>query len=161
MENVYKIAADGFKEWPITQKLLEIYEMHQRGEWEGPNSVYDAWLLSSNSRRKRFPYKLFTKISPDWEEKKNQVFEEENRVEFSLKGQSSLHATVDIDDKNNSRHSSSKSENKHIMLDSSEQDLSSSYRGTQDSDTEDDSSTNGSASEKKLIYFYERIRFRK
>ena len=94
------------------------------------------------------PYKLFTQSSPDWEEKKNQLFEEENRVEFSLKGHSSLHATVDIDDKNNCRPSSSKSENKHIMLDSSKQDLSSSYRGTQDSDTEDDSSTNGSASEK-------------
>ena len=38
-------------------------------------------------------------------------------------------------------------ENKHIMLDTSEQDLSSSYRDAQDSDAEDDSSTNGSASE--------------
>ena len=37
------------------------------------------------------------------------------------------------------------------MLDNSDQDLSSSYRDTQDSDTEDDSSTNGSASEQKLF----------
>ena len=50
---------------PITQKVLEIYEMHHRGEWEGPD----------------FPYKFFTKIYPDKEEKKNQLFEEENRVE--------------------------------------------------------------------------------
>ena len=45
MEKVYKIATGGFKELPITQKVLEIYEMRQRGEWEGPDSVYDAWLL--------------------------------------------------------------------------------------------------------------------
>ena len=142
MENVYNIATGGFKELPIIQKVLEIYEMRQMGEWEGHDSVYNAWLLLNNSRRKWFPYKLFTKVCPDWEEKKNQFFEEENRVEFSLENQSSQHSTVDIDDKNNYRPSSSKSENKHIMLDTSEQDLNSSYRDTQESDTEDDSSTN-------------------
>ena len=30
MEKVYKIATGGFKELPITQKVLEIYEMRQR-----------------------------------------------------------------------------------------------------------------------------------
>ena len=113
--------------------------------------MYDAWLLSNNSKRKWFPYKLFTKIYPDWEEKKNQPFEEEKRVEFSLEDQTSLHSTVDIDDRNNCRPSSSKSENKHIILETSEQDLSSSYRDTQDSDTEDDSSTDGSASDQNLF----------
>ena len=111
MEKVYKNATGGFKELPITQKVLEIYKMRQRREWEGPISVYDAWLLSDNSKRKWFPYKLFTKIYPDWEEKKNQPFEEEKRVEFSLEDQTSLHSTVDIDDRNNCRPSSSKSEN--------------------------------------------------
>ena len=75
MKKVYKIATVGFKELPITQKELEIYEMRQRGEWEGPNSVYDACLLPNNSRRKWFPYNIFTKLYPDWEEKKNQLFE--------------------------------------------------------------------------------------
>ena len=32
IEKVYKIATGGFKELPITQKVLEIYEMRQRGE---------------------------------------------------------------------------------------------------------------------------------
>ena len=45
IEKVYKIATGGFKALPITQKVLEIYEMRQRGEWEGPDSVYDVWLL--------------------------------------------------------------------------------------------------------------------
>ena len=44
-----------------------------------------------------------------------------------------------------------KYENKHIMLDTSEEDLSSSYRDTQNNDTEDDSSTNGSASKQNLF----------
>ena len=139
MEKLYKIAANGFKELPIAQKVLEIYKMRQRGEWKGPDSACDAWLLSNNSRRKWLPYTFFTKIYPDWEEKKNQLFEEENQVEFSLANQLSLHSTVDIDDKDNSRPSCSKSENKHIMPDTSEHDLNSNYRDTQDSDTEDDS----------------------
>ena len=42
MEKVYKIATGGFKELSITQIVLEIYEMHQRKEWEGPDSAYDA-----------------------------------------------------------------------------------------------------------------------
>ena len=113
--------------------------------------MYDAWLLSNNSRRKWFPYKFFTKIYSDWEEKKNQLFEEENRVEFSLENQSSLHSSVDIDGNNNCIPSSSKSEIKQIMLDTSEQDLNSSYRDTQDSETEDHSSTNGSISEQNLL----------
>ena len=59
MEKVYKIATGGFKELPITQKVLEIYKMGQRGEWERPESMNDAWLLSKNSSRKWFPYKYF------------------------------------------------------------------------------------------------------
>ena len=93
-----------------------------------------------------FLISFFAKLYPDWEEKKNQLFEEENRVEFSFENQLSLHSSVDIDGKNHCRPSSSKSENKHIMLDNSEQDLDSSYCDTQNSDTEDASSTNGSAS---------------
>ena len=73
--------------------MLEIYEMRQREEWEGPDSAYDAWLLSNNSKINWFPYKLFTKIYPDWEEKKNQLSEEEKRVEFSLEDQTCLHST--------------------------------------------------------------------
>ena len=93
MEKVYKIATGGFKELSITQIVLEIYEMHQRKEWEGPDSAYDTQLLSNNSKRNWFPYKLFTKIYPDWEEKKNQLSEEEKRVEFSLDDQTSRHST--------------------------------------------------------------------
>ena len=66
---------------------------------------------------------------------------------MSLEDQSSLHLIVNTDDKNNCRPSSSNSENKHIMLDTSERDLSSNYCDTQDSDTEDDSRTDGSANE--------------
>ena len=142
---VYKIATGGFKELPITHKVLEIYEMRQRREWA--DSVYDGWLLSNNSRRKWFPYKFFTKICLDWEEKKNQLFEEENRIEFSLENQSSLNSTVDIDDKNNCR---IWVQNARYLWKRSKYN----YRDTKDSDTEDDSSTNGSASEQTYLFLW-------
>ena len=69
--------------------MLEIYVMRQKG---------DAWLLSNKIRRKWFPHKVFTQIYPDWEEKKNHLFEGENRVEFGLEYQLYLHRTVDIND---------------------------------------------------------------
>ena len=80
IEKVYKIARGGFKELQMTQKVLEIYEMRQRGEWEGLHSVYDSWLLSNNSRRKQFTHKFFNKIYPNLEKKKNRLFEEENKL---------------------------------------------------------------------------------
>ena len=86
---------------------------------------------------------------PDQEEKNNQLFEEVNRAEFNLEDQTSLHSTVDIDDKNNCRPSSLKSANKHIILDIPEQGPNSSYLDTQD--MEDDSSTNGSAIDQNLF----------
>ena len=74
-----------------------------------------------------------------------------NQIEFSLENQSFLHSTVNIDDSNKFRPSSSKSENKHIMLGTSEQDLNSSYRDTQDSEIEDDSSTSRNTSELNVL----------
>ena len=65
MEKVYKTAAGDFKEFPITQKVLEIYEIRQMREWEVHKAVYDAWVLSNNQRREWFPYKFFIKIYPD------------------------------------------------------------------------------------------------
>ena len=73
-----------------------------------------------------------------------------NQIEFSLENQSFLLSTVDIDDNNKFRPSSSKSQNKH-MLGTSEQDLNSSYHDTQDSEIEDDSSTSRSTSELNLL----------
>lgn len=66
--------------------------------------------------------------------------------------------TVKIDDKNNCRPSSSKSENKYIMLDTSEQDLNPSYCKIQDTETVDNSNTNGSASKQNLFLGVNRIR---
>ena len=95
-----------------------------------------------------------TKIYPDWEENSNQLFEEENQVEISLEDLSSLHSTVDLDDRNNCNLSVQNLKKKHVMLDTYAQDLSSSYRDTQDSDTEDDQSTsdqNGRASDQNVF----------
>ena len=72
---------------------------------------------------------------------------------MNLEDQSSLYSTVDIDDRNNCRPSSAKSENKHIIIDTSEQALSSSYFNNQDSNTEDHSSTNRNTSDQNLFIF--------
>ena len=87
-------------------------------------------------KKKIVSIQFFANLYHDRGEKKNQLFEEKNQVEFSLKNQSSQHSTVEIDGKNNSRFSSLKSENKHSMLNTSEQDLNSSYLETQDSEAE-------------------------
>ena len=52
MEKVYKIATGGFKELQITRKVLEIFEMRQRGEWKGPDSVYHTFNPGQNIRNK-------------------------------------------------------------------------------------------------------------
>ena len=47
-EKVYKIATVGFKELQITRKVIEIFEMRQRGEWKGPDKVYYAFNPGQN-----------------------------------------------------------------------------------------------------------------
>ena len=42
MEKVYNVATSGFKEFPVTRKVLKIYEMRQRSE--GPDSVDSEYL---------------------------------------------------------------------------------------------------------------------
>ena len=71
MEKVYDIIVSGvYKdiEEEITPETTAIFEMRQRSNWEGPDSVYDACLLSTRTTRKWFPYKHFVRLFPDWEE---------------------------------------------------------------------------------------------
>ena len=44
MQKVYNIATGSFKEFAITSKVLEIYGMRYRTEWEGPDTCYDACM---------------------------------------------------------------------------------------------------------------------
>ena len=51
--------------------------MRQRNNWEGADSVYDAWLLSNNMPRKWFPYKKFISMFPEWEQQMLLIYNRE------------------------------------------------------------------------------------
>jgi len=74
MDKVYKIATvedeeDFLQNIKIDDYVTDIYMMRLRNNWEGPDSVYDAWLLSHGHRRKWFPYSRFFRKYPDAQEK--------------------------------------------------------------------------------------------
>ena len=52
--------------------------MQQRNNWEGADSVYDAWLLSNNTPRKWFPYQKFISMFPEWETQRLLIYNKEN-----------------------------------------------------------------------------------
>ena len=54
MEKVYKIATGGYKELLITQSVRNLQNAPggRMGTTRERTNVYDAWLLSNNSRRK-------------------------------------------------------------------------------------------------------------
>ena len=83
MENVYTLLTT--HEWRkcTMEGTLEVFAMRLRSNWHGPDTVYDAWLLSNNERRKWFPYKKFIKKYPHWEKKRLQIFAENNPEEES------------------------------------------------------------------------------
>ena len=84
LQKVFNIANGNYKQLPITERVLEIYGMRHRTEWQGADTSYDAWLLCINIRRSWFPYQTFIEMFPRWEEKRKQIFELENPVEFVL-----------------------------------------------------------------------------
>ena len=52
LEKVHRLATGGYKDISRSEELFNIYEMQQRNNWEGADSVYDLWLLSNNTPRK-------------------------------------------------------------------------------------------------------------
>ena len=57
--------------------------MRQRNNWEGADSVYDAWLLSNNTLRKWFPYEKFISMFPEWEHQRLLIYNKENLEQCS------------------------------------------------------------------------------
>ena len=41
----HRLATGGYNDINRSEELLDIYEMRQRNNWEGADSVYDVWLL--------------------------------------------------------------------------------------------------------------------
>ena len=52
LNKVHSLATGGYKDINRSKELIDVYEMRQRNNWEGADSVYDTWLLSNNMPRK-------------------------------------------------------------------------------------------------------------
>ena len=83
LKKVHRLATEGHKNVNRGEELFDIYEMRQRNNWEGADSVYDAWLLSNNTPRKWFPYKKFISMFPEWEHQRLLIYNKENLEQCS------------------------------------------------------------------------------
>ena len=57
-------------------KTRAAYHMRHRQDRSGADSIYDAWLISSELSRSWFPYRKSIRIYPNWEEYRNGVLKE-------------------------------------------------------------------------------------
>ena len=55
LRKVPRFATGGYMDINCSKELFDIYEMQQRNNLEGVDSMYDAWLVSNNTPRKRSP----------------------------------------------------------------------------------------------------------
>ena len=84
MEKVYALAMGEYKNCHGGgERAEEIFEMRRRNKWMGPDSVYDAWLLSNRETREWFPYEVFLEKYPDWEEDREKLIMEREEIEES------------------------------------------------------------------------------
>ena len=83
LNKVHILGTGGHKDINQSKELTDIYEMQQRINWEGADSVYDAWLLSNNMPRKWFPYKKFISMFPEWETQRLLIYNKENLEQCS------------------------------------------------------------------------------
>ena len=60
----------------ISDATLKAYEMRKRCNWEGADSIYDAWLLSNMMHHDWFDMEKFNHLFPDWKEVRNKTLEE-------------------------------------------------------------------------------------
>ena len=78
MEKVYRIVTSAWKVL-VTQlksRTVEIFQMRHRINWAGSDTIYDAWLLTNNLRRRAFSKSKFTAAYPHWEETRRRLVEE-------------------------------------------------------------------------------------
>ena len=72
LEKVYKLLTDkehGLDDLTISKEAIKMFERRMRTNWEGTDSVYDAWLLRRGFQRTTFDYHEFDVLYPNWAEK--------------------------------------------------------------------------------------------
>ena len=83
LNKVHRLGTGGNKDISHSEELFDVYEMGRRNNWEGADSVYDAWLLSNNTPRKWFPYEKFISMFPEWETQRLLIYNKENLEQCS------------------------------------------------------------------------------
>ena len=85
MEKVYKLVTFCWKELipQITSKTVEIFQMRERTESCGSDTVYDAWLLANNLQRSAFSQRKFNRIYPFWKTTRQSLIEDEQNSNTS------------------------------------------------------------------------------
>ena len=83
LNKVHRLATGGYKDINRSEELFDVYEMRQRNNWEGAESVYDVWLLSDNTPRKWFPYQKIISMFPEWETQRLLIYNKENLEQCS------------------------------------------------------------------------------
>ena len=71
LKRVFLIASHDATAWenitPLTKKAEKLFTIRQRNNWEGPDSMYDAWLLLNREKRDWFRYDLFYQRYPKYD----------------------------------------------------------------------------------------------
>ena len=83
LNKVHRLATGGYKDINRSEELFHVYEMRQRNNWEGADSVYDAWLLSNNTPRKWFPNQEFISVFIEWVTQRLLIYNKENLEQCS------------------------------------------------------------------------------
>lgn len=83
MSKVFEILTSQWTEFRMTNKTLEVFQMRLRNDWQGPDTVYDAWLLTNKYERSWFSYKDFVKRYPGWEAYRKRILEQSDTEESS------------------------------------------------------------------------------
>ena len=78
LNKVHRLVTGGYKDIARSEELFNVYEMRQRNNREGADSMYDAWLLSDNTPKKWFTYRKFISMFPEWEAKMLLIYSKEN-----------------------------------------------------------------------------------
>lgn len=99
MNKVFILATDserGLDELTITKEAVSMFERRLRTNWEGSDSVYDAWLLKKGFQRACFDYHKFHVCFPDCSEILDKRTVNENDSE-DIEERQSEHAIDDSD----------------------------------------------------------------
>ena len=116
MEKVYAIIAledDVWKKLNVSESALKFFEMRRRVNWQGADTVYDAWLICNEYSREWFPHHKFKKLYPNIEEI---IKRSSDKVHIKASGSSSSSSLSSSSSSSTSSSSSSTMSPSHLSI---------------------------------------------